>query len=174
MACFRGIVVCFLISGLIGCQSQRAETVTEYRPATPIVVERKAPDSEVFQLVRWQPIAPLTAPTSQPSKPLKQMPVEVEQVYALRGSPIGFRRHDGQLLAVAGATSKPLSDAHYAWRTVPGSTDRDENARRNWNAFGFAVEVVIVATVVVVMVGLVLHENRHTLLRDLFNSFNSD
>jgi hypothetical protein len=33
-------------------------------------------------------------------------------------SPIGFRRHDGQLLATAGGAEIPLPEGHYSWQIL--------------------------------------------------------
>jgi hypothetical protein len=48
--------------------------------------------------------------------------------YAPRGAPVGFRRDDGQLIALAGATTQPLTDAHYTWQTLAGVTQHMDQA----------------------------------------------
>jgi hypothetical protein len=97
-------------------------------PVRTVPAEKKAPDSRVFALWRWYPIAPVSAAASTdpaPNIPARQHPVEVIEVFASRGSSIGFRRRDGQLIAVAGATTRSLEEGHYTWRTVPGTSLRE-------------------------------------------------
>ena len=141
----RTTLIVFLICGLIGCQiDSRALTIADYRPKS-LPIEKKAPDSEVFVLWRWYPVAPLvTGAATQPTAGAgRQHPVEVEQVYASRGSPVGFRHRDNQLIAIAGTTTKPLEEAHYTWKTLPYSSQRSQNSARYADDVGpVAVEVL--------------------------------
>lgn len=168
MGCRRFTLVSMLISALIsalvagGCQSGRPMTVAEYRPAQP-PVERKAPASEVFQLVRWQPVAPAssTAATRAASASIRQVPVELQRRYLDRGQPLGFARNGPQLLAIAGDTATPLDDAHYEWKTAPAEpvTHMDFNL----HALG---DVTLVVGAVAIIGGLIFwyfHDNRHRL-----------
>jgi len=154
------LLVPVLIVGLIGCQSSSSVTVTEYRPRT-VPAEHQAPASEVFELVRWQPIVPVTARAGPSTAPVKQMPVEVEQVYAPRGSPLGFRRNQGQLIAVAGQTTKTLEEAHYEWKTVAGlpSDQSEARRRRSERFFGTIGAVIGIAVITAVVVYFVTHDS---------------
>lgn len=158
------LVIC-LIAGLIGCQAERSITVSEYQPSLP-AIEHKAPDSRVFELVRWMPVAPLiTAPAAtQPRKRIakrpRQMTYEVEQVYVDRGSPVGFRRRDEKLIAVAGATTLMLDEAHYAWKTMP-SHPSQQSAKLE--QFVETAEGVFLVVLVVGVVFLILHQERHNI-----------
>ena len=112
----RFVLVVLLISGLLagGCQSNSTVTIVEYRPKQQ-AIEHKAPDSEVFQLLRWTPVVRMatTAPISTAtSRPARQMPVEIEQIYVPRGKTLGFRRQNGQLIAVADSDTTVLAEAH--------------------------------------------------------------
>ena len=160
----RTLLVMAIIAGLIGCQSSPT-TIVEYRPRSLASVQ-KAPDSQVFELVRWTPIVPLsfpaTQPTTHPHPPAKQMPVEVEQVYASAGSPVGFSKANGGLTAIAGQTTKPLDEAHYQWRTLPGQPTARQIARqqrmdRLWQTVGG----IVIAIAVVGLIFLIVHNNRH-------------
>jgi hypothetical protein len=173
----QSTIAVLLISSIIssGCQGDpRPTTVSEYRPQSAPFV-RRAPDSEVFVLLRGRPEVPVAVAASGPSleanaRPLKQFPVEVEQVYAVRGSPVGFRKQDGQLLGVAGETSVPLIDAHYVWQTQPGTSDRVQKAGRRRDQALATLGAIIVVGVIVAAVGLLVHQNRHTLFDDVFGS----
>jgi hypothetical protein len=162
-----------VISG--GCQSDpKPVAVAEYRPMSAPTT-RKAPNSQVFILWRWQPIAPLgvdasTQPTGVKPRPPKQFQVEVEQVYLPRGAPLGFRKSDGQLLAVSGPTTLDLSDAHYVWMTGPVSNDQRVNRSQRVNQAVVTVGTIIVIGVVIFALGYFIHADRHSLLGDVFDS----
>jgi hypothetical protein len=147
-----------LIAALIasGCQSAHPVTITEYRPAHPPAVQR-APASEVFELVRWQPVA--TAAT-QPASPVPQIPVEVERRYLDRGQTLGFEKKDGQLLAISGDTAMPLVEAHYEWKTV-ASHQPNKKLDQCINGAGEAAVVVFVVAAVGGLIFLAFHEARH-------------
>jgi hypothetical protein len=53
---------------------------------------------------------------------VRQVPVQIGMSFAPRGALLGFRRDDGQLIALAGATTQPLAEAHYTWQTLAGET----------------------------------------------------
>ncbi len=167
---FRAEISVVLIAAVIasGCATEHATTWTEYRPSQP-VVEKPAPASEVYRLVRWQPIAPLVPATTHATqsgvrhKPAPQLPVELEQVYVPRGRSLGFRRQGGQLLAVADHAVQPLQEAHYEWRTVPGTTAEEDwhsNAKLQ-QAVGTAA-LIFIGLAVVGVAFLILHKNRHS------------
>ncbi len=164
MRTFRSMLVGATIFGLVGCHTGPT-TVVEYRPRSA-ASSKKASDSQVLELVRWTPIAPLSPPATQPAgakhAPAKQMPVEVEQVYADRGSPVGFAKADGRLTAIAGQTTKPLEEAHYEWRTMPGQpTAREVSAQQRLDRAWQAIGIVAVAAVVGGLIFLIVHDNRH-------------
>jgi len=115
---FRSSFVVVLIGCVIagGCQSTSLPgVVVEQRPcAAPN--EIKAGDSGVFVLWRWVPVVPVAAEdASTPAKPAADRAVEICEVYAAQGSPVGFRRRAGGLLAIGGTTAVPLDEAHYSW-----------------------------------------------------------
>jgi hypothetical protein len=98
------------------------------------------------------------------------MPVEVEQVYVRRGAMIGFEQTDGQLIAVADRTTKPLGVAHYEWKTYGG--EGVEDSHRSKVLHEAMTDVLVVAGAVAV-VGLVLwavHDDRHSLAADVVSS----
>jgi hypothetical protein len=72
-------------------------------------------------------------------------------VYVDRGRPLGFRRHGGKLIAIAGQTVKPLEEAHYEWKTMP------EHPSDQSNEVGRVFETIGGVILVVVSVGLVLY-----------------
>ena len=112
-----------------GCQSALpSTTVAEYRPAVG-PVEKPAPFSDVYVLWKWVPdqSAAKKHGSSGP-KVVRQVPVQIGMSYAPRGTPVGFRRDDGQLIALAGATTQPLAEAHYTWQTLAGETQHMDNA----------------------------------------------
>ena len=153
---FRAALVAVLSCGLLAGECQYDSppvTIVEYRQKS-VATEKIAPDSQVFVLWRWTPVAPVAIqPTTRPAR---QFPVEVEQVYASRGSPVGFRRSNGELLAVAGATTKTLDEAYYTWRTLLGCSDKIRNRQRRADNFVTAIEVAVAVVVVVVLVALVV------------------
>jgi hypothetical protein len=169
----RKSLAALLIAGLIvsGCSTPSTTTVTEYRPRVQKLDEGKAPAEGVFQLVRWTPIAAVH-PSTQPiasAKPAPQMPVEVEQVYVRRHQPIGFRRNGDQLLAIADQTTKPLVEAHYEWRTVPGQSPGNSNAGARSDQIRDVVLIVIGVAIIGGLAFWILHDNRHG---TYFNSSN--
>ncbi len=108
--------------------------VDEYRPAgRPI--ERPAYATAVYALWEWEPLPPpptvppaeLLRPASRPASPpagrrWRERAVEVGRATVLVGEPVGFRRRpDGQLIAVAGPTTRPLPAGHYCWHLLPGN-----------------------------------------------------
>jgi hypothetical protein len=163
----RIVVVMLLSGGLLagGCQSNSTATIAEYRPHQRLA-EQRAPDSEVFQLIRWTPVSPPVA-TTHPGKtakhPARQMPVEVEQVYVPRGQTIGFRRDDGKLIAIADADTQPLPEAHYEWKTLPGHPgSQSQGDHPRWDQIVETVGVVAVIAGVVAVVVWILHDGRHS------------
>ncbi len=83
-------------------------------------------------------------------------------MYADRGSPVGFAKADGRLTAIAGQTTKPLEEAHYEWRTMPGQpTAREVSAQQRLDRAWQAIGIVAVAAVVGGLIFLIVHDNRH-------------
>jgi hypothetical protein len=161
----RKSLAVLLIVGLIvsGCHTPATTTVTEYRPRVQKLDESNAPSEGVFQLVRWTPITPVH-PTTQPiasAKPAPQMPVEVEQVYVRRHQPIGFRRDGEQLLAIADQTTKPLAEAHYEWRTVPGQPVGNSDAGVRSQQIQAVIAFVVGAAIIGGLAFWFFHANRH-------------
>jgi hypothetical protein len=142
----RAVLVIFLTAGLIGCQTPPS-TITDYRPQGRPVM-KKAPDAQVYVLWRSCPVVPVEGGDAVgPNYTVgRQHQVEVVQVYMPRGAPVGFRRQNGQLLAVGGGTIKPLEDASYAWKTLPGTSQKSQNSARAADNFamGFFAAVVVV------------------------------
>ncbi len=104
---------------IIGCQADPcSETVVEYRPRIGQLNETPAPCSDVYLLWRWVPQNP--RPNDPHPRVARQIPSEVGQSYASQGTSLGFRREKSKLIAFAGATSRPLAEAHYSWQTLPG------------------------------------------------------
>ena len=159
-------VVFTLITALIlsGCQSGRPTTVADYRPGNP-AIESKAHDSQVFVLWRWTPVEPASTAATQPAQAhravARQFPVEVVQVFADRGSPVGFRRRGGKLIAVAGATTRPLDEAHYTWRTMGGEFGSNADAHFSLDKAGDVAIVLVAIAVVGGLIFFAFHENRH-------------
>lgn len=151
------VVVLIAATLLAGCQPG-LETVTEYRPRVATLNERLTSQEGVVELVRWTPVTP-SQPTTRPgeasAKPVEQIPLTVERVYMLTGQTVGFRRSDGQLLAVAGISAHPLNEGHYEWRTAsrPGYAQR--MGKRIGAAFGHVAEGAAVTGIVVAVVTVV-------------------
>jgi hypothetical protein len=170
---FRITMVMMLIAGIIagGCQSGSPVTITEYRPKS-LAIEKPAPSSDVVVLWQWMPVVPATGgdTTTPSSRPViaPQHPVEVIQIFAERGSPVGFRRRNGHLIAIAGPTTRPLAEAHYEWKTMRAPPDQAKVD------FAAAANAVLITVAVVAIVGLIfwgLHDNRHRdWTSDIFNS----
>jgi hypothetical protein len=136
----RASVVFIVIAGLLagGCQSGSLPgTVVEYRPSSPEMKTTTAADSGVFVLWRWVPVAPVASgDATAPANPQGDRPVEVKEVYAERGAPIGFRLSAGRLLAVGGTDSVPLEDSRYTW-TARTALEKEEDARNDARNFMF-------------------------------------
>lgn len=122
MSHVRGALIGVLLLLASGCRSvPHTTTVVEYRPRDG-PVERPAPYSDVYLLWQWVPQDPSAHPTEVEHAVSRQVPFEVGHTYATRGSPLGFRLINGQLVAVAGATTQPLVEAHYTWQSLPGAS----------------------------------------------------
>jgi hypothetical protein len=136
-------LVVVLIAGVIagGCQSNSLPGIVAEHYVSAAPVETKAADAGVFVLWRWIPAAPAAGDDASPTaKPAGDRPVEIREVYADQGSPVGFRRSDGLLSAVAGPTTLPLEEAHYAW-TAQTIVEQQQEAKNNtmnfWGAWWF-------------------------------------
>jgi hypothetical protein len=143
--------------------------VDDYRPAGQ-PVERRAPESTVVTLWRWDPTS--RPASSQPTavragrQPPRERPVEVDQVFVRHGEPVGFRRRpDGQLIAVAGPTTRALPAGHYSWGVRPGGDPAvGVHVNRHLEEI-IAVGVVVLAVAGTVAAILAIdHNDRHARL----------
>ncbi len=150
--------------------------VDEYRPARR-PVERPAPASAEYVLWQWQPVPVVTSPpppaeaellgpaTRPAGDGVRWVPVlQRVHVYVHHGQPVGFRRRpDGQLVAVAGPTTRPLTAGHYCWHMLAS----DRRGRPSSDAGGRVAAVAGVGLVVVAVAGVVAaiwaidHNDRH-------------
>lgn len=182
---FRASAVAALVVGTFatGCEMRNPHDhggamVDEVRPEWQPKLDR-APYSAEYVLYGWQPIAPTTRPgtaaaaTTRPGRVAQasrgRLPwehaAEVERAFVPRGHPIGFRRQNGQLLAVADRDVRPLPAGHYCWHLLPGNPVADGQSATPgaafWDGARTAGVVLVVGALVVAVGWLVYHEAHH-------------
>jgi hypothetical protein len=103
-----------------GCAgAPRMTTVAEYPPHTA-PAEAPSPSAGFFLLRQSFPATVTKTPGESHKITAESRPVTILTIYATDGEALGFRRANGQLLAVAGSSTRPLVDAHYTWESLPG------------------------------------------------------